>query len=66
MENNERYEAAIKSIEEKKMRAAANAYAAGASILLFNNQAFHTAAFYSKFFLLVMGLFAAFYMTTQV
>lgn len=62
-----RYEAAVKEIETKKQLDAGQAYAAGASILVFKESAvFHKAAFGAKFLLLVLGIFAAFYMTKQV
>jgi len=61
-----RYKSATKEIEEQKRASAAQSYAAGASILLYSDsKAFETAAIYAKFFLIVLGLFAAFYMTTQ-
>jgi hypothetical protein len=62
-----RYQSALKEIEAQKRASSAQSYAAGASILLFSeSKGFQTAALYAKFFLIVLGLFAAFYMTTQV
>jgi hypothetical protein len=62
-----RYQTALKEIEAQKRASSAQSYAAGASILLFSeSKGFQTAALYAKFFLIVLGLFAAFYMTTQV
>lgn len=61
------YQSALKEIEAQKRASSAQSYAAGASILLFSeSKGFQTAALYAKFFLIVLGLFAAFYMTTQV
>ena len=61
-----RYKSANKEIEEQKSASAAQSYAAGASILTYSDsKAFETAAVYAKLFLIVVGLFAAFYMTTQ-
>jgi hypothetical protein len=61
-----RYKSAIKEIEEQKRASSAQSYAAGASILTYSDSnAFETAAVYAKLFLIVVGLFAAFYMTTQ-
>ena len=61
-----RYKSAIKEIEEQKHASSAQSYAAGASILTYSDsKAFETAAVYAKLFLIVVGLFAAFYMTTQ-
>ena len=62
-----RYKSAIKEIEEQKRASAVQSYAAGASILLFlDSKGFEIAAVYARFFLIVLGLFAAFYMTTQL
>ncbi len=62
-----RYQTALKEIEAQKRASAAQSYGAGASILLFSeSKGFQTAGLYAKFFLIVLGLFAAFYMTTQV
>lgn len=62
-----RYQSAIKEIEEQKRASAAQSYAAGTSILLYSDsKGFETAAVYARLFLLVLGLFAAFYMTTQL
>lgn len=62
-----RYEAAVKQIETKKNLDAGQSYAAGAAILMFKDSAIvHKAAFGAKFLLLVLGIFAAFYMTKQV
>ena len=62
-----RYHSAIKEIEEHKRASSAQSYAAGASILLYSDsKGFETAAVYARFFLIVLGLFAAFYMTTQL
>ena len=62
-----RYQSAIKEIEEQKRASSAQSYAAGASILLyFDSKGFDTAAVYARLFLIVLGLFAAFYMTTQL
>ena len=62
-----RYKSAIKEIEEQKRASAAQSYAAGASILLYSDsKRFETAAVYARLFLIVLGLFAAFYMTTQL
>lgn len=62
-----RYDAAMNDLNTKKLRKSGHSYAAGASILLFRDSwFFHKAAFAAKFLLLVLGLFAAFYMTTQV
>ena len=61
-----RYKSALKEIEEQKRASSAQSYAAGASILLYSDsKGFETAAVYAKLFLIVVGLFAAFYMTTQ-
>ena len=61
-----RYKSAIKEIEEQKRASAAQSYAAGASILLYSDsKGFETAAVYAKLLLIVLGLFVAFYMTTQ-
>ena len=61
-----RYQSAIKEIEEQKRASAAQSYAAGASIFLYSgSKGFETAAVYAKLLLIVLGLFAAFYMTTQ-
>jgi len=61
-----RYKSAIKEIEDQKRASSAQSYAAGASILTYaDSKAFETAAVYAKLFLIVLGLFAAFYMTTQ-
>ena len=61
-----RYKSAIKEIEEQKRASSAQSYAAVASILTYSDsKAFETAAVYAKLFLIVVGLFAAFYMTTQ-
>lgn len=61
-----RYKSAIKEIEEQKRASAAQSYAAGASVLLYSDsKGFETAAVYAKLLLIVLGLFAAFYMTTQ-
>ena len=62
-----RYQSAIKEIEEHKRASAAQSCAAGASILLYSDsKGFETAAVYARLFLIVLGLFAAFYMTTQL
>jgi len=62
-----RYKSAIKEIEEQKRASAAQSYAAGASVLLYSDsKGFETAAVYATLFLIVLGLFAAFYMTTQL
>ena len=62
-----RYQSAIKEIEEQKRASSAQSYAAGASILLYSDsKCFETAAVYARLFLIVLGLFAAFYMTTQL
>ncbi len=62
-----RYQSAIKEIEEHKPASSAQSYAAGASILLYSDsKGFETAAVYARLFLIVLGLFAAFYMTTQL
>ena len=62
-----RYQSAIKEIEEQKRASSAQSYAAGASILLYSDsKGFETAAVYARLFLMVLGLFAAFYMTTQL
>ena len=61
-----RYKSALKEIEEQKRASSAQSYAAGASILLYSDsKGFETAAVYAKLFLIVLGLFAAFYMATQ-
>ena len=61
-----RYKSAIKEIEEQKRASAAQSYAAGASVLLYSDsKGFETAAVYTKLLLIVLGLIAAFYMTTQ-
>ena len=61
-----RYKSAIKEIEDQKRASSAQSYAAGASILTYSaRKGFETAAVYAKLFLIVLGLFAAFYMTTQ-
>jgi hypothetical protein len=61
-----RYKSATKEIEEQKRASAAQSYAAGASVLLYSDsKGFETAAVYAKLLLIVLGLFAAFYMTTQ-
>lgn len=66
-EMNARYEAAMKELNAKKLSQSGQSYAAGASILLFRDSSFfHKAAFAAKFLLLVLGIFAAFYMTKQV
>ena len=62
-----RYQSASKEIEEQKRASASQSYTAGASILLYSNsKGFETAAVYARLFLIVLGLFAAFYMTTQL
>ena len=62
-----RYQSAIKEIEEQKRASSAQSYAAGASILLYSDsKGFETAAVYARLFLIVLGLFAAFFMTTQL
>ena len=62
-----RYQSTIKEIEEQKRASSAQSYAAGASILLYSDsKGFETAAVYARLFLIVLGLFAAFYMTTQL
>ena len=62
-----RYQSAIKEIEEQKRASSAQSYAVGASILLYSDsKGFETAAVYARLFLIVLGLFAAFYMTTQL
>jgi hypothetical protein len=62
-----RYKSAIKEIEEQRRAGAAQSYAAGASVLLYSDSTgFETAAVYARLFLIVLGLFAAFYMTTQL
>ena len=62
-----RYKSAIKEIDEQKRASAAQSYAAGASVLLYSDSTgFETAAVYARLFLIVLGLFAAFYMTTQL
>ena len=62
-----RYQSAIKEIEEQKRTSSAQSYAAGASILLYSDsKGFETAAVYARLFLIVLGLFAAFYMTTRL
>ena len=62
-----RYQSAIKEIEEQKRASSAQSYAAGASILMYSDsKEFETAAVYARLFLIVLGLFAAFYMTTQL
>jgi len=62
-----RYQSAIKQIEDQKRASLAQSYAAGASILLYSDsKSFQTAAVYARLFLIVLGLFAAFYMTTQL
>ena len=62
-----RYQSAIKEIEEQKRASSAQSYAAGASILLYpDSKGFEAAAVYARLFLIVLGLFAAFYMTTQL
>ena len=62
-----RYQSAIKEIEAQKRASSAQSYAAGASILLYSDsKGFETAAVYARLFLIVLGLFAAFYMTTQL
>ena len=61
-----RYKSAIEEIEEQKRASAAQSYAAGASILLYSDsKGFEKVALYARLFLMVLGLFAAFYMTTQ-
>ena len=61
-----RYKSAIKQIEEEKRASVAQSYAAGASVLLYSDsKGFETAAVYTKLLLIVLGLIAAFYMTTQ-
>ena len=62
-----RYQSAIKEIEEQKRASSAQSYAAGASLLLYSDsKGFETAAVNARLFLIVLGLFAAFYMTTQL
>ena len=62
-----RYQSAIKEIEEQKRASSAQSYAAGASILLYSDsKGFEAAAVYARLFLILLGLFAAFYMTTQL
>ena len=62
-----RYQSAIKDIEEHKRASSAQSYAAGASTLLYSDsKGFETAAVYARLFLIVLGLFAAFYMTTRL
>ena len=62
-----RYKSATKEIEEQKRASAAQSHAAGVSILLYSDsKGFETAAEYARLFLIVLGLFAAFYMTTQL
>ena len=62
-----KFKSAIKEIEEQKRASAAQSYAAGASVLLYSDSTgFETAAVYARLFLIVLGLFAAFYMTTQL
>ncbi len=59
-----RYDAAMKDLSAQKMNQSAQAYAAGAAILLMHeSELFHKLA---KLLLLVLGLFAAFYMAQQV
>ncbi|MFZ8878161.1 MAG: hypothetical protein ACO3RM_10110 [Paracoccaceae bacterium] len=61
-----RYKSVLKEIEDQKRASSAQSYSAGASILLYlDSKGFETAAVYAKLFLIVLGLFAAFYMTTQ-
>lgn len=61
-----RYKSVLKEIEDQKRASSAQSYSAGASILLYSDsKGFETAAVYAKLFLIVLGLFAAFYMTTQ-
>jgi hypothetical protein len=49
------------------MNQSAQAYAAGAAILLMHeSELFHKLAFGAKLLLLVLGLFVAFYMAQQV
>ena len=62
-----RYKSAVKEIEAQKHPSSAQSYAAGASILLYSDsKGFETAAVYARLFLIVLGLFAAFYMATQL
>ena len=62
-----RYKSAIKEIEEQMRSSSAQSYAAGASILFYSDsKAFETPEVYARLFLIVLGLFAAFYMTTQL
>ena len=62
-----RYDAAMKDLSAQKMNQSAQAYAAGATILLMHeSELFHKLAFGAKLLLLVLGLFAAFYMAQQV
>ena len=62
-----RYKSAIKEIEEQKRASAAQSFAACTSILLYSDsKGFETAAVYARLFLIVLGLFAAFYKTTQL
>ena len=62
-----RYKSALKEIEDQKRASAAQSYAAGAAVLLYSDSTgFETAAVYARLFLIVLGLFAAFYMTTQL
>ena len=62
-----RYQSAIRDIEGQERASAAQSYAAGASILMYSDsKGFETAAVYARLFLIVLGLFAAFYMTTQL
>ncbi len=66
-EMNARYTAAMNDLNAQKSKQSGQAYAAGASILVFRDSAFfHKAAFAAKFLLLVLGIFAAFYMTQQI
>ena len=62
-----RYTAARQEIDAKRQLDAGKSYASGAAIMLFyDNPIFNAAAFCAKFFLLVFGIFAVFYLTTQI
>lgn len=67
LEMEARYQSAVKDIEAQKRLGSARSYAAGAAILLYTeSKGFENAGVFARLLLVVLGLFAAFYLTTQI
>lgn len=61
-----RYETAVASIKAEARRKEASSYAAGGALLVWNTEGFHKAGNAAKFITLVLGIFSAFYLASQV